>query len=251
MTFVGRLCCVSVISIVALAATTARAQVADLEYLPPPWERDEGGAVLELAIDLGLLDRGTTGIGDPLLDQGYDHGGGPVAGIGARLLFPFADGDYFHHGATLRLSHHGGGSFGLSERVGFVWTSLDATYAFRTNFPCMSDDDRKVYLTGLVGVTGTRADAGTGEGPRDEHWNQRVAASTELDHLALGPMLGLDLSVHFGALLAGVMLDLRQIFALGEGPISRSTVATGTLRFGVAIDGLFSGPDRSELVALR
>lgn len=226
----------------AVAATVVKAPVAEAEetQLPlvePDVEPDVGSDplidALELSLDLGVMDRGTTGVGEPLLGLGYDHGGGALAGVGARAYLEIDR--YFAHGLSLRLSHQAGSLLGLDDGVGFAWSQLDVTYVFRTLLPCMSDDEVRFYLSGLVGVTGVRADAGTGTAPRDDRWNERQVASRRLDHDALGPMLGASLDVHFGAFFVGALIDVREPFALGAGPVSRSFVTTGSLRTGVQL----------------
>ena len=188
---------------------------------------------LEVTVDMGVLDRGTTGIGEPLLGLGYDHGGGLQAGAGARLYFELNE--YFRHGPSLRLSHQAGSVLGLAGEHGFAWSQLDLAYVFRTSLPCMSGDEVQWYLSGLVGLTGVYADAGTGDGPSDDRWNERLAASEELDHLALGGMLGVGLDMHFDEVFLGALIDVREPFALGSGVVSRSFVTSATLRAGVEL----------------
>jgi len=192
--------------------------------------------VLEVAVDVGLLDRATTGIGPPLLGAGYEQSAGPVAGVGSRLLFPIGDSEFFHHGAALRLSHNAGAAFGLNDRYGFAWTSVDVGYAFRTALPCLSTPERAWTLTGIVGLTGVDADAGTGTGDDAQTAAERRAASRELDHVGLGPMVAVGLDLHAGPILVGLSFDLREVFALGDGPVSRSYVETAALRVGALLE---------------
>jgi len=182
---------------------------------------------VDVTLEGGLLDRGTTGVGAPLLGYGYDHGGGLLLGAGLRAYFDI-DGRYFHHGVALR--------FGHQPNDGIAWSQLDLAYVFRTELPCMSDDERTFRLSGLVGVTGAYAEAGTGRGGMDEQWNLRLAAAEELDHHSLGGLLGVGLDLHGGPFVVGVLVDIRETFALGDGPASRSFVATGALRAGVEIE---------------
>lgn len=190
---------------------------------------------IEIAVDIGLLDRGTTGVGAPLLDMGYDVEGGPVAGVGVRMLFGIDGGRYFHHGAAVRTWRHGGGDFGLSEGHGLSSSSLDLAYAFRTALPCMSAPGRELKLTGMLGVTGIDEDAGRGSGHSGQLEAQRAAAAEQFDHFALGPMLGVGIDFHSGPLFAGLAFDLREVFAFDDGPISRSYFASAALRMGVAL----------------
>ena len=220
-------------SLLVLRRLTVAAVV--LFALSPASAQAEDGAPLgelELAVDLGFLDRGTTGVGAPLLDLGYDSGGGPVAGLGARFYF-HARNRYFRHGINLRLSHTAGMSFGALSGVGFAWTAVDATYAFRTLLPCMSEEDSQWMLTAMIGLTGARADAGTGTHDDPQTRNNRARASHDLDHLALGGMLAVDLSWHGSTFLAGVTLDVREYFGLGDTDQARSFVTTAAVRGGV------------------
>ena len=200
-----------------------------------PCEADDPARVVEVAVDLGVQDRGTTGIGEPLLGEGYDRGGGLVAGAGARMLLPVGDGGYFHHGVAARISHNAGWGLGLSERYGFAWSALDLAYAFRTNLPCMSTPERKLFLTGLLGVSGVVANAGMGLEADPQTERQRRVASEQLDHVALGPLLGVGLDVHMGAFFLGLSLDLRQAYALGGGPLSASYVSSASIRVGAQL----------------
>lgn len=215
----------------ALAATLLCPALASADQ-PEVLLRDEGGgdplvSAVELTLETGLLDRGTTGVGEPLLGYGYDHGGGMLVGAGLRLYFDI-DGRYFHHGVAVRVGHQ--------PNDGFAWSHVDLTYVFRTELPCMSSDEHRLRLSGVIGVTGARADAGMGNGAPDDRWNLREVASEQLDHHALGAVLGVALDVHSGPFLLGLMLDVRELFALGDTPVARSFAATGALRAGFELD---------------
>jgi len=201
-----------------------------------PCSADAAGRALEVAVDLGVQDRGTTGIGEPLLGEGYDTAGGLVAGAGARMLLPVGYGGFFHHGVSTRISHSAGWGLGLSDRYGFAWSAVDLAYAFRTNLPCMSTPERQLFLTGVLGVSGVVANAGTGLQKDPQTERERRIASERLDHLALGPVLGVGLDMHMGAAFVGLAFDLRQAYALGHGPISRSYVSSAALRFGFQLE---------------
>lgn len=225
------------VMLAAVVASPGWAAAQDVEVLSPtvePAPEGPGPVDVELTVEVGALDRGTTGVGAPLLGYGWDHGGGLLVGVGTRAYV--ALNEYFSHGPALRLTHQAGGLLGLVGGVGFAWTQIDTTYAFRTLLPCMSEADRQWHLTGLVGLTTVRADAGSGTGPRDERWNERQAASSALDHWAVGPLLGVGLDATFGRVLVGATVDVREPFALGDVPISRSFVTTAALRTGVALD---------------
>ena len=225
-----KLCLVGLLAPFVFSQSALAQDVGTTELIEP----ESSETSLELAIDLGVLDRGTTGVGEPLLGLGYDHGGGLAAGVGARLYFELNE--YFRHGVSLRGSHQAGDFLGLAGEHGFAWSQLDLSYVFRTSLPCMSDDDTQWYLSGLIGLTGVYADAGTGDGPRDERWNERLAASESLDHLALGGMLGVGLDLHFDDLFLGALIDVREPFALGSGAVSRSFVTSAALRAGIELE---------------
>lgn len=201
-----------------------------------PCSAEDSPRVLEVVADLGVQDRGTTGIGEPLLDEGYATAGGLVAGAGARMLFPIGYGGYFHHGVATRVSHNAGWGLGLSDRYGFAWSAVDLAYAFRTNLPCMSTPDRQLFLTGVLGVSGVVANAGTGLEKDPQTERERRTASEKLDHFALGPVLGVSLDMHIGAAFLGIGFDLRQAYALGDGPVSRSYVSSAVMRFGFQLE---------------
>jgi len=84
-------------------------------------------------------------------------------------------------------------------------------------------------LSGVVG------NAGTGEGPQDDNWNARAAAAEELDFLGLGGILGINLDMHRGPVLVGIVLDIREQFALDAGPVTRSFATSAQLRWGIDI----------------
>jgi len=201
-----------------------------------PCSADGADRVLEVSVDLGVQDRGTTGIGEPLLDEGYDTAGGLVAGAGARMLFGISGGEYFHHGVATRVSHNAGWGLGLSDRYGYAWSAADLAYAFRTNLPCMSTPERQLFLTGVLGVSGVVANAGTGLEKDPQTSRERRVASERLDHVALGPVLGVALDMHMGSSFLGLELYLRQAYALDDGPVSRSYVSSASIRVGVQLE---------------
>lgn len=215
----------------------ARADYDHYDLAVEPEPEPGSNIALELALEVGLFDRGTTGVGDPLLDYGYDHGGGPAVGARLRFLSPLDD-RYFHHGIDVRLLHQAGGTLGLSEEVGFYWTEVATGYGFRTMFPCMSNesDGRIVRFTGTIGLTVANANAGTGRAARDDRWNERVAASEQLDHMAVGPHVSLGLDYHIDDFLIGIAIDARQLFSVSGGVEARTFGTSATLRTGVDLD---------------
>ena len=99
---------------------------------------------------------------------------------------------------------------------------MDAGVAARTLFPCMSSDDLRVHLSGILAVTGVHADAGEGVGGRENGplIDERRAASDALDHAGVGWRLALDLPVHVGSFIVGGGLGIRQYFGV-DAPVSR------------------------------
>ncbi|MEM9191489.1 MAG: hypothetical protein AAGF12_20115, partial [Myxococcota bacterium] len=143
---------------------------------------------VQLGVGLGIVDRASTGVGEPLLDYGYDHEGGLLAEGSLRLYFDESNG-YFSHALQLRFAHTGGAALGFTDH-GIGYSMAEVAYVFRTRLPCMSSSARTFYLSGYLGLSGAYGNASTGSGERDDRWNERVAAEGELDHYALGGVLG-------------------------------------------------------------
>jgi hypothetical protein len=216
------------------AADTAKAEGSPYSLTVEPAPEPSALADVELSAELGVMDRGTTGVGAPLLGYGYDHGGGALGAIGTRFLFRFGYGDYFRHGLDLRAAYSAGEFFGV-DGAGMHVGQLDVGYVFRTEFPCMRGETRRIHLSGALGVTGLYADAGTGRGARDDMWNARVVAADALDHYGVGGYLTVDLTAHYDAAFVGLRLDAREHFAVGHSSIARDVTIGASLRFGVDI----------------
>jgi hypothetical protein len=224
-------------TLVFLASFLGAAAVASAQYnlaVEPEPPSTKVFSDLELALDLGVMDRGSSGVGSPLLGYGYDHDGGLFAAASVRLYFHDDDMFWLRHGIGVRFAHHAGDDFGLGD-TGFFFEQIDVGYVVRTEFPCMSQGDRHVYLSGILGVTTVVADASTGNRPSDGNWNARTVAASELDHVGVGGLLGVALDVHFGAAFAGVYFDVREQLAVTPGPISRDFSIAAALRGGVDI----------------
>ncbi|MCC6875017.1 MAG: hypothetical protein IT378_11985 [Sandaracinaceae bacterium] len=187
----------------------------------------------EITTELALLDRSTTGTPDSLAGYGYDNDAGLSAGLDARLFVDRIS-DYFHHGPFVGVAHHGGALLGLVDDHAFQTTLIDAGYAARLNLPCMSRGAIKWYVSGQLGLTGVIADAGTGNGgrPNGDRWNERLAASSSLDHGGLGWRLALSLDAHWGPMILGLALGLRQYFGI-DSPVGRGWLMNVGLRVGV------------------
>jgi hypothetical protein len=187
---------------------------------------------LEITLGIGLMDRGTTGIGDPLLGYGYDHAGGASTDLAFRLFFANSN-QYLNHGVLVRGTYMAGASFGLADGYGFATTIVDVAYVIRVNCPCISGDERKWYASGFVGMSGMYANASTGDASEmDANWNARSAAADKFDHAALGGVIGLSMDLHVGMFIVGATVDLREHFTLGDSPVSRSFETGASIHVG-------------------
>ena len=197
-------------------------------------DRSEGGALsgIELSAGIGVMGHNTTGVGEPLLGYGYDHEPGPVADGKLRLIFGHHR--YFRHGVTFRGGYNAGRQFGRNG-YGFAHSFGEVGYTIRTLFPCMSNEDRKVYGGATLGFTGAFADAGVGRGAMGDDENIRRTAATELDHRAWGWVLGGEIMVHYKAFLIGLDVDMRRLYGV-ETVADRTMLASAVLRVGMAFD---------------
>ncbi|MDQ3031461.1 MAG: hypothetical protein M3Y87_03520 [Myxococcota bacterium] len=215
-------------SVLTIVAAIAALTVSSLARADDPGDR----ALLEASVGIGVADRSSTGIGDPLLGMGYDQSFGPLASLDVRLFV--ADGDYAYvrHGPVLRAAHHAGPSMGTWTGHAFRATSFDLGYAGRVEFRCMRSDEMRVHLGGFVGITGLHADAGRGDVERANTDGATIEAARTLDHAALGGVLGVNLDLHFGAFLVGVGVDLHQWFGI-DTRVARDLMLAAQLRVGV------------------
>ncbi len=190
---------------------------------------------VEISTEAALLDRSTTGTPDGLAGYGYDTDAGLALGLDTRLFIDRIS-EHFHHGPFAAVTHHGGAMLGLIDGHAFQTTLIDAGYAARLNLPCMSRGAIKWYVSGLLGVTGVIADAGTGDGgrPNVDRWNERLMAASSLDHGGLGWRLALGLDAHWGPMIAGLTLGLRQYFGI-DSPVGRGFLMNVGLRIGVRL----------------
>lgn len=193
-----------------------------------------GSAVsgLELSAGIGVMGHNTIGVGDPLLGYGYDREAGPVTDGKLRLIF--GRHRFFRHGMTFRGGFTSGRQFGAD---GYGWRRSygEVGYTIRTLFPCMSNDERKIYGGATLGFTGAFADAGVGRGAMGDDENVRRTASEELDHRAWGWVLGGEVQVQYKHFLVGLDIDFRRLYGV-DTVASRTMLASAVLRIGVAFD---------------
>ncbi len=208
----------------AMAAADAfGSESIDIAPAPPPVGR------LELTAGLGVTGLAVTGTP---AGYGYDASRAPSVDASARLLF--GDHDVLTFGLTARSFFHQGRGFG---RQGWGWRVVggDLMATGRTLFPCMSSGDLEVHFGVNLGLSVAHLDAGTGRGPMNVDVELREAVAGELDHVAVGVVFGLDLSVHLRALILGVAVDNRQLWGMRT-QAKRSVANTVGLRVGWALD---------------
>lgn len=191
---------------------------------------------MEVAVPIAIADRATTGTDDELHGYGYDDQTGLMSGLEMRL-YTSGMNRYLRLGVIAGAQHHAGPAFGLAGGHAFRTTLFDAGITARTVFPCMSSDEVRWHLSGLLAMSGMYADAGTGVGaqPNGPDEDARAAAARELDHAGLGWRLAVDLSIHFDHFLVGLGMGVRQMFGI-DTVASRTWVADIGLRLGGRID---------------
>lgn len=204
--------------------------VLTLLTLTPALARADHPALLEATLGLGIADRSTTGIGDPLLGMGYDQSFGPLLSLDVRLFLPDEQ-SYVRHGPLLRGAHHAGPSMGTFTGHAFRATSFDLGYAGRTEFRCMRSDDVRVFLGGFVAITGLHADADRGDVYRPNTDTQTAEAARTLDHAALGGALGLSLDLHLASFVIGLGVDLHQWLGI-DTLVARDLMLAAQIRIG-------------------
>lgn len=207
-----------------LLPSMARAQESDVLV-----ERER--ALLEVTLGLGVGDRSTTGIGEPLLGMGYDQSFGPLASLDVRLFVADRDYAYVRHGPVLRVAHHAGPSMGTFTGHAFRATAIDLGYSGRTELRCMRDGDFRVHFGGFLGITGLHSDADRGDVYRPNTDTQTLDAARTLDHAGLGGTLGLSLDLHFGSFIAGLGVDLHQWFGI-DTLVARDLMLAAQIRLG-------------------
>lgn len=223
-------------TMVVLAAWAPASALADervaLDVLPDPGPFSD----VELTVGLGALDRATTGSGPSLAGQGYDQAVGLIGEVAARVYL--GRGDQFHNGLELRVGTSSGAAFDYRQRRAFRTTVIDLDYAFRTLLPCISSEHRQLRLTGLLGLSGVVANAGTGRGSPENGpgWQDRVEAADALDHGGLGFNFAVGLDAHFGPLITGITTRVRPYFGLGGSQVERGLHMEAVLRVGVDLD---------------
>ncbi len=189
---------------------------------------------LVIAAGLGVLDHATTGT---IADYGYDRGSAPAVSLNARWLARIRGCSCaMGHGVDVQATMSRGPTFGLLHGAAYTQYLGDVAYAFRVELPCLRRGSRRIYTTGMAGMSVLVSDAGTGDLPfgNTTHWNERSLAASSYDRVALGWRLGGTFDVTWGHTLVGVGLDLRNLYAV-SGDQARTLLLSASLRFGFDI----------------
>lgn len=197
-----------------------------LAYERPPARVPE----LVLTGSFGALSHASTGT---VPRDGYDTATAPSLGGSARLLFPISACRCLSHGVELNYAWAQGPSFGISHGAAYNQHLADASYAVRTELPCLRRGDRRWWVTAGLGVSVRVADAGTGDRALDDasQANERGALAARYDHAAVGWRLSGAMDVSFGRFLVGVALDFRDLYGV-DTELRRTTMMGASLRFG-------------------
>jgi hypothetical protein len=192
--------------------------------------RNERRPSLVLAGSFGVLHHATTGTAPT---DGYDTASAPSLGATARLLFPLHGCPCLWHGVELNYAWASGTRFGIDRDAAWTQHNMDASYAVRTELPCLRRGDRRWWVTAAAGLAVRVANAGLGDRATDdtERLNERTLNATRYDHTAMGWRVGGELSVTFGRMLVGVALDLRDLYGI-DTELRRTTVMGAALRIG-------------------
>ncbi len=202
----------------------------DVLAVEPRREPRDGLSAAELTVGLGVVGRTTSAT--PIDGHGYASSPGPAFDVASRFLF--GKNRYLRFGFSARGLHQRGRGFGR-EGFGFASTVLDLALTARTMFPCMSNENRKVWFALSLGPSGGWHDAGTGRGTMGDDRGPRREAARTLDHAALGWVVGVDLGLQFGAFLVDLAVDVRQHFAIGS-DVGAHFLPSAILRAGWAFD---------------
>lgn len=179
---------------------------------------------VELSVGFGLADRTTSGFGSPWAEQGFDHETGLSVDVGARLYV--GDPDVYsciHAGFGLRALQTAGWALGIAS---FAFRTTAADFTFSVRSACL--DLGKWLLTGYGGVSFVVLGA-----------NEPAPGAPELvpaTHVALGGVIGVDLSLHAGAFFVGPLIELRYGAALDGGAAGRTAIAVVALRMGAELE---------------
>lgn len=195
------------------------------------YERPRGrGPELVLSGGVGVLSHATTGTAPR---DGYDSASAPSLGGTARLLFPLPACRCLSHGVELNYAWASGPSFGISHGAAFTQHLADASYAVRTELPCLRSGDRRWWVSATLGLSVRVANAGTGDRALDDldDANARGGLSARYDHTAMGWRLGGAMDVTFGRFLVGVAVEMRDLYGI-DTELRRTTMMGAALRVG-------------------
>jgi hypothetical protein len=191
---------------------------------------------LEITLPVALVDRSTAGTGGAPSGYGYENDAGLGLGAEMRLYFREDGSNFFRHGIIAGSIMQAGPTLG-ADGLAFHTTYVDIGYTASALFPCMSNDELRWQLSGILALVGAYADAHTGNGgdANGADVDARNRAAQLLDHYGLGWRLAFDLSWHFRNFVVGVGLGGRQYFAI-DSQVARVWTMDVGLRLGGRID---------------
>jgi hypothetical protein len=197
-------------------------------FVPDPAVR----AHLELVPRVGVLTRADTGT---VAAYGYDAGAAPAVGLDVHLLAPLGRcySCMLHHGLALGLTYAAGPTLGAFHAAAYQQYVGDLGYAFRMELPCLRRQDRRVFLTGLLGVSAQWADAGEGDVTygTSADANNRAGYAQRFDHFSLGWRLGGMLDMHLDNVVLGFGIDVRDLYGVAT-EVSRTFLLAASARVG-------------------
>lgn len=186
----------------------------ELPYERRAWRDPNRISHLVVSAQLGVLNQATTGT---VADYGYDTGTAPSVGLRGRYWWPITGCSCgMGHGLDASVSYANGPTLGALHSGAWERVVADLGYSYRVEFPCMRRADRRVYLSGVLGLSFQHANAGLGDVSRDNAagLNVRESAARAYDHASLGWRLGGDLEMYRGRTVYGFGVDLRSLHAL-------------------------------------
>lgn len=186
---------------------------------------------LTVAATFGVLDQATTGT---LAAYGYDRSAAMSLGLNTRLVFPLRGCRCMTHGVDANVLWTDGPALGTGNGSAWERGIVDLGYVFRVELPCMRRGTRRWWVAGTLGLSGQLADAGLGDVAAGETAgsNERTAAGSRYDHLALGWHFGASMDVVFDKTLVGFGVDLRDLRGIDTDQ-ARTFLLGANLRVGV------------------
>lgn len=205
----------------------------DVELLHQDQREPEPVMTTQITVGIGILGRGTTGIGGPLTEYGYDRSRGPHVDLQIRPLVNLNH--IVRLGFSMRalfFSDRGFGASGHAFRLGVGELGISA----QSLLPCLSTRDRQLHVGATVAMVGGYANAGLGQGDdMNAYGNLRTEAADGFDHGLVGFAVGMDGTITYGRFLFGFDINLRRLWSIGSTVSHRVTLSSLALRLGVSL----------------